>query len=727
MFNSDQPIASASDDILGRTAFAKSLSKAILSYKDTASLSIGIMGAWGTGKTSLLNITLDDLAEQTQNLEKEKQPSIIRFNPWNFSDQNQLINQFFRELSSTLGRADHAGNAKAAGQQLKNYAKFFTPLRLIPALGEYAKLVQDVADGVGDAALSLADIKQQDLKGHREGLDQFLEKLQQKIIVVIDDIDRLTSTEIRQIFQLVKSLADFPNTLYLLSFDKTVVLKALEDVQAGNGEAYLEKIIQVSFDLPEITKHDVDKLLFHKLDEIISEVPELEFDSTYWGNIFHGGLTDLFQNIRDVNRFINTYRFNFGLVGRDLNLVELIAITALQVFEPGIYKTIRQEKEFLTQYDSGYGYGRQTTKEQKDVMLNQLVANAKRLPLEHAKELLQRLFPTLENIGYGYEFQKVWRRQARVCSPDLFDQYFQLSISENEFSRSELQFILSQLADKNAFARIYENLIESDRAPRFLERLEDYTGDQIDVQYIPTVLSVLFDYSDRLPEGRGGMFLSNNGVRVGRIVFQLLKRLPDQNQRFEIMKNAFESAPNGLYMFAREIVAFGQEHGKRSNGQSDPEEQRMVNAEQLAELEQLVLDRIQERASQGEIPINWQLPSLLYDWRAFDKEDEVKTYVQRLVGDTNNLIKFISTFDETVYSHGLGMVGLPDRVEIKRTRVGVKSISNFLDLVEIAQRLKVFATTTEYRQLELASKTVTQDFIHLVETGEWKKDFSNVD
>ena len=53
-----------------------------------------------------------------------------------------------------------------------------------------------------------------------------------KIVAIIDDIDRLNDEEIRAVFQLVKSLADFPNMMYFLSFDLDTVTHALNSVQA---------------------------------------------------------------------------------------------------------------------------------------------------------------------------------------------------------------------------------------------------------------------------------------------------------------------------------------------------------------------------------------------------------------------------------------------------------------------------------------------------------------
>lgn len=69
---------------------------------------------------------------------------------------------------------------------------------------------------------------------------------------MIDDIDRLNCEQIRQIFQLVSSVAKFPNTAYLLVFYKDIVTKALRKVQEGNGEEYLHKVIQMPIQIPDV-------------------------------------------------------------------------------------------------------------------------------------------------------------------------------------------------------------------------------------------------------------------------------------------------------------------------------------------------------------------------------------------------------------------------------------------------------------------------------------------
>ena len=68
-----------------------------------------------------------------------------------------------------------------------------------------------------------------------------LQAASNKILVVVDDIDRLSGSEVREVFRLIKSVGDFPNVTYLLAFDREAVCRMLEPVQGGTGEEYLGK------------------------------------------------------------------------------------------------------------------------------------------------------------------------------------------------------------------------------------------------------------------------------------------------------------------------------------------------------------------------------------------------------------------------------------------------------------------------------------------------------
>jgi len=91
MFQTDQPITKCSEDKLGRVSFAESLAQAILSYKSEECIVLGLFGSWGSGKTSLINMCLECINKSVDSYLKKEKPIVIKFNPWNYSGQQQLI------------------------------------------------------------------------------------------------------------------------------------------------------------------------------------------------------------------------------------------------------------------------------------------------------------------------------------------------------------------------------------------------------------------------------------------------------------------------------------------------------------------------------------------------------------------------------------------------------------------------------------------------------------
>ena len=89
-FSTDRPIVATGQDLLGRSAFAGSLSEAIKAWKNKDSLVIGVYGTWGSGKTSLKNMITDFLRR-----DQERSPTIVEFNPWQWAGQDQLFSAFF--------------------------------------------------------------------------------------------------------------------------------------------------------------------------------------------------------------------------------------------------------------------------------------------------------------------------------------------------------------------------------------------------------------------------------------------------------------------------------------------------------------------------------------------------------------------------------------------------------------------------------------------------------
>ncbi len=253
MFNTDKPINQMCEDALGRSAFSKQLANAIINFKTKDNYAVSLQGKWGCGKTSIINMAIEEITQLSENMDEKEKIIIIQFNPWNFTDTNQLINQFFLTLTNSLKIKSKDKKIKNVGAAIEKYSSALEYSEYIPVVGKYLKLLPKLSSAFGKSIKNNAESKLNDVSYRKHEVEKALVDMNSRILVVIDDIDRLSNEQIRLIFQLVNAVAGFPNTTYLLSFDKDIVSRALGDVQGCNGQEYLEKIIQVPFDVPPLS------------------------------------------------------------------------------------------------------------------------------------------------------------------------------------------------------------------------------------------------------------------------------------------------------------------------------------------------------------------------------------------------------------------------------------------------------------------------------------------
>lgn len=637
MFKTDQPISSFDEDILGRASFSKSLGKAILSYKNINSIAIGLFGAWGSGKTSIINMAEEHIESEAREKPNNEKPIIIRFNPWNYSDQNQLISQFFKQLSTALQRPDYSTDAKKAGEKLETYAKFFEPFTIVPTVGSIAKIVSDLLKTTGSAAKAYGDNKSQDLNSIRVELNELLAQQTHKIIVIIDDIDRLNNTEIRQVFQLVKSLGDFSNTIYLLAFEKNVVIKALKEVQAGSGEEYLEKVIQIPFEIPVISKQEVEQLLCNQLNEIIEDIPSNELDDTYWRNVYHSGLKYFFRNIRNINRYINSVRFGFELVRGEVNTVDFLAITGIQIFIPEVFYGIRENKDIFTGIldMNEHDHIDSKAQEQAKKYCDEIISRTNQIPEEVLKEFLKILFPKLETIYDNevceYNSLTRWRIDRRVCSPDVFDMFFNFSIPRGEISQKEIEIILSMGNNPESFTKALSKLNEDGKIFRFFERLENYTMRDIPEGNIEPIITVLMNIGDIFPERDPDFFVTHSSMEIFRLFSQLIQRFDNHESRFITLKNAIEKADTSIYTIVHTVSTLEDQHRKfhAKIESAKLQEDLTINEEQLTKLEKIACDKIQNWARDGRLKSHRDLISILDRWKEWGNKNQVDAFITK--------------------------------------------------------------------------------------------------
>lgn len=192
MFNNDIPIKNSDDDLLNRNEFSKQLACAICEYPNKECLTIGLYGSWGSGKTSILNLFEKNLNEIS--LINNKKCNIIKYEPWIISNQDQLINQFFKQLSLALQRDINNEKLKKIANILITYSDALSYTSLIPVIGKFGTLATLVGKKAGETIDKVVEARNTNIQEKKDRINKELTDIDEKFIFIIDDIDRLTKT-----------------------------------------------------------------------------------------------------------------------------------------------------------------------------------------------------------------------------------------------------------------------------------------------------------------------------------------------------------------------------------------------------------------------------------------------------------------------------------------------------------------------------------------------------
>ena len=367
----DNPISDDGNDVLERADVANAFVRKVLELDTRHGTAVGVFAPWGSGKTSFVN-----LARKTFEC---KGVRVLDFNPWLFSGAEQLIERFFAELSVELKQHD----LEAVGKALEGYGDAFYGLsgkvgivELMVALavgvlgatasgsalsklsGEVGIVEAVVAVAVGFIVLGATmkvvgkglQRRQGGISSRRKKVASTLRKHGKRIVVVLDDVDRLSAPEIREVFKLVRLTASFPNLIYIVACDRLRVEQALGEQAPGlSGRDYLEKIIQWSFDLPNVPSHLLAEQLYKSIENALADITNPgPFHEEVWADIRAEIVRPLIRNMRDVRRYAIALRATVDGLEGQIARADVLALEAIRVFLPDVFRLLPGAIDGLT-------------------------------------------------------------------------------------------------------------------------------------------------------------------------------------------------------------------------------------------------------------------------------------------------------------------------------------------------------------------------------------------
>lgn len=393
----------------------------------------GLVGPWGSGKSSMLDWIRTQAAESDA-----AQPwSVLTFNPWDYPDSSSLQLGFFATLQTSFGDSKFNA-ARTLISELGVAVAPFTAVTAAWGLFDPSKVVESGAKLLGgDRSADSA----------RRKLVKTLEEQKTPVLIVIDDIDRISADELLLTLKLIRQLGRLPYVHYLLSYDESTILDVLTRTnligndELGRARDYMEKVVQVRFDVPRLRPSDVFDLTNEALLSLESAGHALRGpDRARFQEAYERFLSHRLSTPRALRRYFAQARILSPRFSEEVDLVDFLIVTWIRTFEPGVYALIQQHRsELIGMPDNGlvptHKAARDSAVEAARIRWNQLLNEAGTRAsdvgtiLAAIAELFPRFAQATERSSAGGSTQR-----PHIGSEQYFDRYFTAGVPDGDFA-----------------------------------------------------------------------------------------------------------------------------------------------------------------------------------------------------------------------------------------------------------------------------------------------------
>lgn len=501
-------------DLLDRNSIINHLVNTILSTKPQGKFVISLEGKWGSGKTTILN--------NAKRIIEEKDPNIVivdDFDPWLYGSEESIIDNFFSCLIK------------------RNYLKMNT--------GEIKRNINILTNAITKSPQDLnllytLLVPNTDLLSSKKLINEYLKQCGKRIVIYIDNLDRVDDDKVIFIFKLIGTVLDFDRITYVISFDN-VKVRNIFNLNLNIDYEYIKKIIQLQINVPEISSDTIQTIvkvstsnLIDLYEKVGNEKAEYEKFISYISTHIH--------DIRDFKRFVNSIAVRVLVEKSNLYKRDKMIIEFIKMKHYDLYKSIYLDRKFFISEDLSYNqnlyietYSREKFNNDGKIFFEELFTK-----FPDTRDLLGILFPYVERYSknqdlkpeYYFVDTTIYKNIARnrgIASAKYFDLYF--SETENQFSiLGGLidNFIQSINKERVTVSSNFVGMLNSVPLYTHKEMLEiiqqniDDIADESVLEFLSTLLRYIFRIDD------SSVFFGLSGrERCYYLMWELIQRLSD--------------------------------------------------------------------------------------------------------------------------------------------------------------------------------------------------------
>lgn len=596
---SDGAITDKSQDLLHRETFVRQLREQIADVEcSQESFVFGLQGNWGTGKSSVINLLLQDC-------EDDERLILVKYDPWVFADAEAMIVSFYQSIEQSI-------------------SGLFLFSRLKRLFARYQKLISSGLSKITKFDLSLDFISGEGSQDMKLKLEEYVRRTKRRVVIFIDEIDRLQRDEILMLFKLVRANGNFKNTVFVLSYDHDVVEKRLADQhqvvvvvmppppnsQGSNPPAsstppmpkihpfpsanidagLLKKVVQKPINLPGLLPEDIDSFLDKQINSLLdglhifsSKEEEKEFGSTF-STFYVRYLKKLFTDFRSVKRYINSLFSSLPPIVREVNVYDFMLLETLKVFFPNVHKDTWENPWYYVSvewssdrfyFESPFSFGldREGSEKNRKISthINGLISGHDEIKQGIILEILQELFPVV-SVAYGHSYSNVTRREARqkrrVAHPDCFRQYYTLIPSASTISNVQFEELMAswlavskKRTAKNVVWESLKRLQEQGKLRSFFKLIISTYTSKIPQSVAVILVKVLYEHAnDWSHEGTEDFWNSEYDESSMLMLWLINDSIKDAKIRQRLIEEAILKSPN-LHFAVATVLHCRRERG----------------------------------------------------------------------------------------------------------------------------------------------------------------------
>lgn len=390
-----------------------------VNYPD--SFTIGVVGEWGSGKSTIIELAKTTLLENF--VYREDVNIIDDFDPWTIKSQDALILAMYNIIMDAL----------------EENISYFKRKKVQNALINISTNIPYIGKGIGNFFENRID-EYTEYKEIKADLEEKLEKSKNHLIFIIDNLDRMNSDNVLFLLTLIGTLFKLPNITYIVAYDK----KRLKSIFRTDkiDPKYLEKIINKEIVVPKIHNFDKQQIFYNCLKNCIEDIYNIN-NKTFFvipesinnynlevvNNKTIEKVASKFDNIRDFIRFLNIIIYDINDVS--LNKLDFLIIKLIEYFDYELYFKIYKNKNFIT-----------TEKENIECCTKEEIKFFKETKKSNFFDLLQLLsFQSTNFYNLEKEPQKkypIYNINSKflkhsICNKDIFEDYFSHNFYTEEY------------------------------------------------------------------------------------------------------------------------------------------------------------------------------------------------------------------------------------------------------------------------------------------------------